>query len=577
MKKLFYLLILLLPCIVKAEVTFSNGQLCPTYSGNGEPGLIDIKIYDMDNIYTFNGLLLGGTRTIYNSSDNCRNINEFDYPNYSMDGNHNYRYEISYFEGTYDNVGDLLVVENKVIKISNGTFTELQPHTVRFHLNGGSWATGEIPSYMVAPADEISIYETQNLSISDYIFTPLRNNYTFMGWYLEDDFSGKQYYSISNVTQDIDLYAKWVSNDTKFTVRIENEDGSLIEEQHVLVNENIEDVDSPSKEGYTFLTWCVVDGDGCYPTNLGYTVVMDDMTIRPIYVENSKAIKDVNIYIRPPRVGDVYSVDFDDEIGIIQKPEINFQVLTNNAELDWSELYTHDVFYNGGGDLFEGTVDKDILFTYSITIKLPEKLMENYTFAGPSVMNVVVNGKKQEVDCFNPMGAIDASSDINYTYCSFVLNISSSEADYKVLDGQEQKIEKGSDLVIRFDGDIDKFVGLVVDGKAVDSKYYKLEAGSTIVTLDKSYLDTLENGEYEITALYSDGDVSTSFNLSTPENVAVGEKKDDAVVVDKKEENPFTADSVIIAIIGLSISLLAFGYFFRQKYLIDKERKEFAM
>ena len=586
MKKLFYLLLLLLPCIVKAEITnftiSSAGEMCFAYSGSESPTDYKVTFYALDNQYNLGQQNLTSYFKSINS-DGCIDLTEnVGTPDYSMNGNHNYKYEVSYLIVNDNDYMNATVVDSdyKVMNVNNGVFTELQPHTIRFHLNGGSWTNEEIPTYMVAPADEISIYEMQTLSLDGYNFTPLKNGFTFFGWYLEDDFSGEDQYSVVNPTQDVDLYAKWVSNDTKFTIRFETEDGSLIEEQKVQLNETINDVEAPAKEGYTFFSWCVVDGDSCYPTTLRYTMVNGDMTLRTKYIENSKVIKDVNIYIRPPRVGDNYTVDFDNDIGVVQKPDVIFMALDGNAELDWNEIYSKEVVDNGGGELFEGTVVKNAQFSYFLTIKLPKDYMDDYTFVNAQAMNIVINGKKinpSETDCFNPAGATDQDSDIRYTYCTINLELTASEAEYKVLDGQEQKIEKGSDLVIRFDGDINKFVGLVVDGKAVDSKYYKLEAGSTIVTLDKSYLDTLENGEYEITALYSDGDVSTSFNIINPENVAVEEKKDDAVVVDKKEENPFTADSVIIAIIGLSISLLAFGYFFRQKYLIDKERKEFAM
>lgn len=61
-----------------------------------------------------------------------------------------------------------------------------------------------------------------------------------------------------------------------------------------------------------------------------------------------------------------------------------------------------------------------------------------------------------------------------------------------------------------------KFVGVEVDGKAVDAKNYTAKAGSTVITLKSSYLDSLSTGKHTIKINYIDGstDGEDTFRIS---------------------------------------------------------------
>lgn len=60
----------------------------------------------------------------------------------------------------------------------------------------------------------------------------------------------------------------------------------------------------------------------------------------------------------------------------------------------------------------------------------------------------------------------------------------------------------------------DAFVGVKVDGNELSESSYTAKAGSVIITLKPSYLDTLSVGEHTLTALFSDGDdVIVKFNI----------------------------------------------------------------
>ncbi len=78
---------------------------------------------------------------------------------------------------------------------------------------------------------------------------------------------------------------------------------------------------------------------------------------------------------------------------------------------------------------------------------------------------------------------------------------------YSVLEGNSSVYVPGSNksLTFRFDGPLEKFMYLEIDGAVIPSVYYTLKEGSTIVTLNPTYLDQTEAGKHTITAHYNDG------------------------------------------------------------------------
>ena len=86
---------------------------------------------------------------------------------------------------------------------------------------------------------------------------------------------------------------------------------------------------------------------------------------------------------------------------------------------------------------------------------------------------------------------------------------------YDIIKGDDSEWTKGTDGSVTFtvNGPISKFSGIKIDGKAVDAQYYDIKAGSTIITLKASYLETLAAGEHSITVVYTDGETSGTFNV----------------------------------------------------------------
>ena len=97
---------------------------------------------------------------------------------------------------------------------------------------------------------------------------------------------------------------------------------------------------------------------------------------------------------------------------------------------------------------------------------------------------------------------------------------------YDIVKGDGSAWTKGADGSITFtvNGPISKFSGIKIDGKAVDAQYYDIKAGSTIITLKASYLETLAAGEHSITVVYTDGETSGTFNVQAKStNPATGD------------------------------------------------------
>ena len=91
---------------------------------------------------------------------------------------------------------------------------------------------------------------------------------------------------------------------------------------------------------------------------------------------------------------------------------------------------------------------------------------------------------------------------------------------YDIVEGDGSSWTEDSDHNITFvvNGLFIKFVCIKVDGKDVDKANYEVKAGSTIITLKSSYLDTLAVGEHTISVVYTDGSTDGTFNVHAKAN-----------------------------------------------------------
>lgn len=129
---------------------------------------------------------------------------------------------------------------------------------------------------------------------------------------------------------------------------------------------------------------------------------------------------------------------------------------------------------------------------------------------------------------------------------------------YAILEGNSQTfvIDSSKDITIRANGTFDKFLGLKMDGKDIESKYYTAVSGSTVVTLAQEYMDTLDEGEHTLTFVYTDGTVDSTLKIakvSTPEEINNNQTNTETT---NTSSSPKTGDNIIIWISLIVISAL---------------------
>ncbi|MCR4999036.1 MAG: leucine-rich repeat domain-containing protein [Lachnospiraceae bacterium] len=97
-------------------------------------------------------------------------------------------------------------------------------------------------------------------------------------------------------------------------------------------------------------------------------------------------------------------------------------------------------------------------------------------------------------------------------------------SSYAITAGANQSFVKGSGnaITVTGSGAYDNFSAVQIDGTAISSDYYSVASGSTVVTLNAGYLESLSEGAHTITIVWNDGVASTTLNVKP-----AGSKPDD--------------------------------------------------
>ena len=141
--------------------------------------------------------------------------------------------------------------------------------------------------------------------------------------------------------------------------------------------------------------------------------------------------------------------------------------------------------------------------------------------------------------------------------------------EYKVIEGAEQTytITEDTEARFRIDADYSLFNNKVyVDNVLVDSSNYTSESGSTIITFNKSYVDTLSVGEHTLKVAFADGgEAETTFTIAKKaENNNNNENNTPSKPEDKEEmkdngSNLKTGDNIMLYVAIASISIIGLG------------------
>lgn len=121
-----------------------------------------------------------------------------------------------------------------------------------------------------------------------------------------------------------------------------------------------------------------------------------------------------------------------------------------------------------------------------------------------------------------------------------------------IIEGANGKWQKGSEGGLPFisNAAFADFLMVQVDGKDVDASNYTVKEGSTIVTLNASYLETLSAGKHTLAIVSDTGTAETEFAVLAAEGEAADSKADND---GDKESLAKTGDGSMLPIAALSI------------------------
>ena len=160
-------------------------------------------------------------------------------------------------------------------------------------------------------------------------------------------------------------------------------------------------------------------------------------------------------------------------------------------------------------------------------------------------------------------GIINETRTDYYTRCTYEFTFQYVKEEvipkeYKFTEGANQiyTIDESKNAIFRIDADFSLFDGkLYIDGILVDAKNYKAVSGSTVITLNKEYVDTLSVGEHTIKVEFSDGgSATTKFEVKAKQ---VNTEKTENIT------NPQTGDNIgtyiilsIISVLGIATTVV---------------------
>ena len=157
-----------------------------------------------------------------------------------------------------------------------------------------------------------------------------------------------------------------------------------------------------------------------------------------------------------------------------------------------------------------------------------------------------------------------------YTRCKYEFNFQYvkeevSPKEYKFTGGANQiyVIDESKNAIFRIDADFSLFDGKVyIDDALLDAKNYQAESGSTVIILNKEYVDTLSVGEHTIKVEFSDsGSATTKFEVKAKQ---VNTGKAENIT------NPQTGDNIGTYIVLSIVSVLGIA----ATMMINKKKRE---
>lgn len=301
-------------------------------------------------------------------------------------------------------------------------------------------------------------------------------------------------------------------------------------------------------------------------------------TIKATGIIEDSGIKRVNITLTAPTVGDkvTSTVVGDKNMGEFKQDNKPIASTSDNITIDdttWIKG-TYPLVGDDYMDAISTTFEKDTYYYAMISISAKS----GYTLS--SNLSIKVNGEAP--------AEVFAVYNNDNTY--FIAKIKAVEKvtektkdeaiKYKVLNGDNQKVDigKNEELTFRFDIKYSDFLAsgkVYVDEKEVSNSNYTSKEGSTIITFNDEYKNTLSVGEHTVKVTVADGEVSTKFTIAKTEKATdteettVTENTTTETKTTTASTNPKTGDNIIAIITIFAIATL--GVFTTKKF--NKNRK----
>ena len=163
---------------------------------------------------------------------------------------------------------------------------------------------------------------------------------------------------------------------------------------------------------------------------------------------------------------------------------------------------------------------------------IDKELYENYNKVEKALYQIDWNKSKQE------QATVDGYAD---TINKAIEGLVKVNKDYKVTEGETFVKESGKDISIRIDHEYTENVKVEVDDQKVDKVHYKVTKGSTIITFDDMYLNTLAVGTHHVKVTFEDGIATTT--LVIKEQTKDDKKENETPVKDDNKKNDSTSNN----------------------------------
>ena len=335
-------------------------------------------------------------------------------------------------------------------------------------------------------------------------------------------------------------------------------------------------------------------------------------TFTPVDTTNYKTIMDIDIEVDVKNIFDVITsvpggngTITPSKIGVIEGSKVKI-TFTPNTGYMVDKVLVNGIEKTATGNEIEITVDeektvevsyKKIPFTITVeevtgatvnpdgTVTVGYGDNKDFTITantGYKLVKVLVNDVEKALDG-NTLKLKNITSNMK-------IKVVVEKIEYKVIEGAEQTytIKEDTEARFRIDADYSLFNNKVyVDNVLVDSSNYTSKSGSTIIALNKDYVDTLAVGEHTLKVAFTDGgEAETTFtiarkvedNNNNEDNNENNNENNTPSKPENKEEmkdkdngsNPKTGDNIILYVAMASISIIGLGAII----IVSKKKKK---